>query len=475
LRVQRGTKRSLAITTTFAATLSRQPFQRPENAMSTSRDAIPRIDVSPDDGLTDQPLSIGLRGFEPNQLVTLRAAVRPAKGEASWASHATFRADDTGAVDLSTQAPIAGSYAEADATGLIWSLTLGHGSGGGRFIAEGLNPYTFELTAEVDGEIAATASALRRAVDPSVTVLPVRENGIVANLFLPPGAGPFPTIVVLGGSGGGFPDGFAALFASHGYAAFSLAYFGAEELPPELLNIPLEYFETALEWVRRRPDLDTEHLAVYGGSRGGELALLLASRYPVLKTVVAYVPSGYSWGAVSRDDDTSPDGFPSWTYGGRAIPYVARVRNDAVAPNADGTLTLTPAFLRYLEDEERATAAAIPVERINGPILLVSGRDDALWPSAVFGDLIVERLEQQRFAHPYQHLSYEGAGHTIGAPYGPATVLSGFHPVRQVTINYGGTPSAIAHARHDSWPKVLQFLDVHVKSRVLAVAGAARS
>ena len=57
------------------------------------------------------------------------------------------------------------------------------------------------------------------------------------------------------------------------------------------------------------------------------------------------------------------------------------------------------------------------------------------------------------------------------SPYAPATVVSGFHPVRQVTINYGGTPSAIAHARADSWPKVLQFLDVHVKTPVLAVAG----
>jgi pimeloyl-ACP methyl ester carboxylesterase len=225
--------------------------------------------------------------------------------------------------------------------------------------------------------------------------------------------------------------------------------------------------------------LDSRRLAISGTSRGGELALLLASRYPELTTVVAYVPSGYVWGAVSRlPDDESPDAFPSWTVAGKGVPYVARVRNDAIAPGSDGVVALTPAFLRYLEDEERASAAAIPVERINGPILLISGRDDALWPSAIFGDLIVERLQQYGFAHPYRHLSYDGAGHTIGPRYAPATVTQAFHAVRQIQIDLGGTPRAIATAREDSWPKVLHFLDEHVKTPAAAnepiLAGAAR-
>ncbi len=38
----------------------------------------------------------------------------------------------------------------------------------------------------------------------------------------------------------------AALLASHGYAALALAYFGVEDVPKDLINIPLEYFGTAL-------------------------------------------------------------------------------------------------------------------------------------------------------------------------------------------------------------------------------------
>jgi dienelactone hydrolase len=431
--------------------------------MTSPNGTTPRIDVSPQDGLLDQPLTLRLYGFAPNQQVTLRARARQDEG-ATWQSHATFVTDADGAVDLGSRAPIGGTYTGVDPNGLLWSASPAT-PGAGRTIADGVNPITVEFTAEVDGATVATATILRRAVDSTVTLRPIREGGIVANLFLPAGEGPFPTIVVVGGSGGGFADGGAALYASHGYAALSLAYFNVEGLPPELLNIPLEYFEAALAWLRTQPELNLDRLAISSTSRGGELALLLASRYPEFKAVVAYVPSGYLWGAVSRlPENDDPDAFPSWTYGGRGLPYVARVSNDAIEPDANGVVSLTPAFLRYLENEERAEAAAIPVERINGPILLISGGSDALWPSAHFSRLIVERLERNRFPHPYQHLTYEGSGHTIGPRYAPSTVTKGYHNIRKIYIDLGGTPSAIAHAREDSWPKVLQFLDEHVKS-----------
>ena len=132
--------------------------------------------------------------------------------------------------------------------------------------------------------------------------------------------------------------------------------------------------------------------------------------------MIAYVPSGYLWGAISQSLDPAPDAFPSWSYGGVGLPYVDRIRNDAVAPDQDGALTLTPAYLAALNDTARAEAAAIPVERVNGPIILVSGEADALWPSAHFSKLIVERLKAHQFSHPVESYSYAGAGHTIGPP-----------------------------------------------------------
>src|SRR5699024_11289262 len=65
----------------------------------------------------------------------------------------------------------------------------------------------------------------------------------VCSSDLHPDCGPLPTIVVLGGSEGGLSESSAALLASHGFNTFALAYFGIEDLPKELVNIPLDYIE----------------------------------------------------------------------------------------------------------------------------------------------------------------------------------------------------------------------------------------
>ena len=49
-----------------------------------------------------------------------------------------------------------------------------------------------------------------------------------------------------------------SLFASHGIATLSLGYFGEPGLPTQLKNIPLEYFETVLQWLSTQPGVDPQ-------------------------------------------------------------------------------------------------------------------------------------------------------------------------------------------------------------------------
>jgi len=103
---------------------------------------------------------------------------------------------------------------------------------------------------------------------------------LVGALFLPSASAPCPAVIVLGGAGGGLSEGGAETLASEGFAALALAYFGIDRLPHELLEIPLEYFEKAIAWLRAQPGVDAERVAVVGNSKGGELALLLGATYP---------------------------------------------------------------------------------------------------------------------------------------------------------------------------------------------------
>lgn len=88
-----------------------------------------------------------------------------------------------------------------------------------------------------------------------------------------------------------------------------------------------------------------------------------------------------------------------------------------------------------------------------------------MWPSSLYSEMVMERLAEHQHPYPDQHLAYEGTGHIIGQPWAPTTVTANSHPVTGMYFAYGGEPKASAHARADAWPKILAFLDTHLKGR----------
>jgi pimeloyl-ACP methyl ester carboxylesterase len=171
-------------------------------------------------------------------------------------------------------------------------------------------------------------------------------------------------VLVLAGSEGGLHESTAALLASHGQALLALAYFRAPGLPRQLTGIPLEYFARAIAWLRTQPEADSDRILVAGHSRGGELALLLGATYPAtVNGVIALVPSSKVEAGLTANGRETPES--AWTQHGRPLPSMP-----------------------------------IPVERIDGPVLLVSGTDDRLWPSSDATDAITTRLHQARHRFP---------------------------------------------------------------------------
>lgn len=419
----------------------------------------PRIIVDQPSALYDTAVSIVVEGLVPENPATLTATFH-IPGSVPWRSHATFTADSDGRVDLTRQAPVAGTYGGVAPMGLFWSASPVRAETPAA--PDGvMRPRIVRLEAEAAGLSSANVTLERRWAGPGVTRLVVNEGGVIGTLFLPPGAGPHPAVIVLGGSDGGISEHRSALLASHGYAALSLAYFRCHGLPRSLVNIPLEYFENAIQWIRAQTWLHDHFLAVWGVSRGGELALLIGSTIPQINGIVAYVPSGVLHGGFGPDDASNDGLCAAWSYRGRSLPYL-RENNTAddpasvdyrVAPVAEA-----PRYLALLRDVSAVERATIPVEKIQGPVLLVSGQDDQIWPSSVMAEIAIRRLEQKNHAFPFRHVSYPGAGHGIYVPYSSTTQNVFVHPIDGTQYTLGGRPEADAEAGADAWRHVLAFL-----------------
>jgi hypothetical protein len=101
-------------------------------------------------------------------------------------------------------------------------------------------------------------------------------------------------------------------------------------------------------------------------------------------------------------------------------------------------------------------AAAIPVEKINGPILLLSGEDDQIWPSTFMARQIMKRLDAARFPFRHEHVSFPNAGHLISPDSDPG-LLEAKHPTGIVAA-FGGTKSGNREAQEKALAKALDFL-----------------
>ncbi len=415
-----------------------------------------RIDATPSDALYDEPVEIRLAAFPPHNQLTVRAAATDDLGR-RWQSSAVFVTDSEGFVDLAMQVPLSGSYAVRDAMGLLWSMKLDESVvERAPFVKLRPTPVAVKLSAEIDGREAASAELKRRFMATSIAREEVRDGGLVATFFYHED-GPRPGVILFGGSGGGLSEDMPALLAGRGFAVLSLAYFGAPGVPQFLIDIPLEYFERAIAWMKRQPRVKAAGLAVSGASRGGELALLLGATFPDITAVLAYVPSGVVWPGIGASDIPNP---PSWTWRGKPVPAM---ETTPMSPEdwSKPPVSITPWFLRALENRASIERALIPVEKINGAVLMFSGTDDAMWPSLRLADLAQQRFIAKSFRHPYEHVTYSGAGHMFRFPYSPV-VSDIFHPVVRQMMALGGTPLGNQAASVDSWNRSLAFLRAHL-------------
>jgi len=429
----------------------------------------PRLELSAE-ALTSPSYPVDTRisllgtGFRPGARVRLTATVRTEDGQ-RWASAAEFDADEQGSVDPTQMSPHAGTYVGIDEMGLFWSMRpdARPERGPTRFRLRELKPLCVGLTAESGDGRSATAEINWLLVPPSVSCERLVDPDGVGIFFRPAGPGPHPIVVVLGGSNGGISAAHAALLAGHGFATLALSYFGVDPLPRELIHVPLEFWRRARSWLDRQHGCDPDRLAVVGSSKGAELALLLASCYPSeITAVIGYAPSGVVYQGIpalrgqSEMKPVTP--MSSWTLNGSPLPFVRFAGHRTtgtglmIGPSEANPMSLKEMHENPLADIDVDHPAFIAVERIAGPVLLISGADDEIWPATRLAEMIVDRLAGHGRGHLVRHVSYPNAGHLIGIPYLPTYGIESF----------GGGPEANAAANADSWSTALTFLHTHL-------------
>lgn len=283
-------------------------------------------------------------------------------------------------------------------------------------------------------------------------MVPVNEANVIGTFAVPDGEGPYPGVVALSGSGGGIPSWWGDLLAPHGIAVLAAAYFGVEPLPSAMCELPVEAVAAAGEWLQRQPQVRSGRVGLVGGSKGAELSLLAASVFPDLFGPVAVVaPQCVVWFGVDLTGSV-PDASArsSWTVGGAPVPFVPPLQNVGFEQTEKG-LRSVGIYAAALEQTEAVAAAMIPVERATGPILLLSGGEDAMCPATLMAQRIVERMTAHGRAADVRHIDFPECGHVVVRPW-PA----GQAP--PMPFDHGGTDEALDAAHEVALPEVVRHL-----------------
>lgn len=253
-------------------------------------------------------------------------------------------------------------------------------------------------------------------------------------------------VIVLGGSSGRIDVDRARLFAQRGAHAIAQRWFGGTRQTPGICEIPVEVFARAVDRLQR---LGCSEIAIVGVSKGAEGALLASVHDPRIDVVIAFSPSSVVWANSGVGADGA--GWPlrsSWTFGGAPLPFVPYDVSQLPA-QSDGPVPYRAyheTSLRVFAD--RVPEAAIPIERTRAKVLLVAGRDDALWPSDWFAERLAERRRAAGLSVTV--VIEDDAGHR--------TLLPGETTPRSVINLHGGTDEADARLGTRAWEAILAML-----------------
>ncbi|XP_037305618.2 acyl-coenzyme A thioesterase 1 [Pungitius pungitius] len=394
--------------------------------------------------LFDKPVQVKVEGLTPHRRVQLTSRLVDDRG-ATFKASALFKADDAGLVDVCRAASLGGSYTGVEPMGLFWAMApeTPHS----KLLKKNvLTPTVVEIDALCGetGEVLASEANERGYMTEGMRRVPVREGRIRGVLFVPPGKGPFPGIVDLYTFGGRLTEPRASLLANKGFVVLALAYKDYKDLPKKPQKLDLEYFEEAVTFLRKRPEVTGPGIGIISISHSGVVALAMSSFLRGISATVCI--NGCSANVV----------IPLH-YRDTVLPPLQPVMKNVKVTDS-GILNVRDALPDPYSESNRASL--IPIERASCRFLFAASEDDRNWNSVLFAERAAAAL-RGRGGERFEVVTYPKAGHFLEVPHTPHCP-SGFHAAVGTEVEFGGEPKAHAEAQLDLWERVQEFFKSHL-------------
>jgi len=368
-------------------------------------------------------------------------------------SRAEYAGGGARVIDVDATAPTSGSWSGVDPLGLFWSMRRVTDARRDERLRDRA---AIDLTIESRGAVVGRGTLRLRVSARKLVTTVVVADRLVGAFVAPQNARGAPVIIAMHGSEGGDTLANIALatrFAARGYAAFAVSYVaypwngGLPGVPTAFDSIDVAVLDRARNWVGAQSSADTSRTGVWGVSKGGEFAMVVAARRRWPRAVIGCVPSDVMWAGYGREP-LAGEVLTSWSDSLRRLPAIPYDRYEDVFSGL-----ATP---RQVHDRSRAAHPAealnarIPIERSAAPILLLGSDRDEVWGSGPMVRSLAVTLTRSRPAVFLESTVYPNAGHGICGT-GTASVAV-FGDTTDVTS------VASARAAADAWRRTQAFL-----------------
>jgi hypothetical protein len=198
---------------------------------------------------------------------------------------------------------------------------------------------------------------------------------------------------------------------------------GPEKYMKGVHSWPLENVENAVHFLQSQ---GYDKFGVIGSSFGSNMALSAASRISEITLTIALSPMDWVYWGIFNDKldgtlERPANGESAFTWRGKPLPYVPSPYkhpdywNMFKKEGKQRGMMLAALNLHNLAEEKHPVTEAerIPVEKINGYLILAGAKDDVAWNTCSGISRMKKRIEESKNKCNMKVLIYDHCGHLI--------------------------------------------------------------